>query len=1451
MGQPGDLLIGGFRVLAEIKAGVGAQGTVYKAVCESDDYPACPRGTVVALKTMKPGADGDRQFEKLRLRSAALASLDHPNVVRYLCCFIDQSGFGDMHAVVQEYLDGETLKSRLERCPVGLDVDEGLKVVSGVVSGLAAAVAKGIVHRDIKPGNIFLCSDGGVKLIDFEVAEQTGVTTSVSGKMIGSFDYMAPDFTDPHFSGDEKSDIFSVGAVMHEVFTGRLPYQRFSGSSHKASFAFLDRWARDGSGKFIKGECVIASSVERVLAHAKTVLAKALALNRAHRFGTFVEFAEALGQIRFRDLRNGEMSYRILQQVGKGGFGEVFKTRANGRTFAVKHLIKPEYATRFLREAKIMSQLDDSCFVRFFDFFMLEHSGINEAFLVMDFLPGMPGSSLRDAIRRSAGCGIDRSSVMKAFARYAHGLKVIHARGIYHRDIKPTNLYFPEDRPDTAAIMDLGIARDESGTETTGQVPGTLDYMPPETALGEGRGDAGMDIYALGLCFYEALTGKKGFPRLPSGSAAFAQFFKRAKERTRPTFDDSRVLSFPGLLSLLERMTDPDPARRLSDAGRLEKEILALVDGSYAGDMSDAATGGTTLLSTAGRPAGGDEDTYDEETTGETAFVPQSAVSRAAVKAIDNGLRRLGDGNSGDRRRKAALVSAALLAFAAVIAVVVFWPQISGWLDRFALPSMQGGAAISQSSALVEGEEIGIADLYGDDTVPIAKVDELRDRWLADRKAALSEYEYERVRGLLERSREQRVIRDRLDSERSRLENDVRAVVEAYGKKGIPAGDEMRQKWLADWKSAPKSRIDGAVEQFDAARKARQKYDASKALMPEATKAAELVARSYSENGIKIADREQAAWESEWSAKLTDEDGQKLLGMMAAARHRVLEMIAAAERSNAAKALVDECRALAMMLVPVESRKGRLSEAETKLRQGVEGGIIDADTRDTFLQEVEWYRKLIVFEIENRSDLDLEVGSSALKNGASRVFVFTNSVPAGLSAECRGYEPFAIDAHMDGRKVRLLPEHFAMLKVEVATGNFPDGVGCRIDNVSVKSGVVRLMPGTHICVYFRQDYKNQTIPFRVEPGKPTRLPFPGTWVRSDDWIRRDRDSKRAELAARIERDCAELLADEPVATRAERLAKCGSLLREWTTPDALGEERLRELTQALRRAGDRVIGAVVNSSGRELVLEIAAGSRVIADGERMLVDFQAGAPIYATLSADGCEPIVLPVDFIGRDFTVSPDMLHQAKVKVPMPKLPEGVTCLVDGVVVSGTAEVLPGSHVYTFRRPDYADIQGSFVVVAGEQPEISAPYRWDASESMVSLVKAEAAADVGDWAGARALFEQADVKGEEGLKRKMALGVRMESHKRFVKRIDAATAAYMESRWKDVIRSYADLKLDGYEVTPQDGARLNDAFKGIDDDLEMRGRALVREPDEMGEAKLRADRKWVENMKVLLQFRK
>lgn len=582
-----DKIIGGFRVLAEIQAGSGSQGTVYKAVCDEDKHGLVPVGTIVALKVMPVQDEGQTQWRKLEKRTRELANLNHPSVVKYYGCFSEQGTFNDVHVVVQEFLDGETLKDRLARNPSGLDVDEAIRIARLAIEGLVYTTGAGIVHRDIKPGNIFLCRDGGVKLIDFEIAQQTGgTTTSTAGNIRGSFDYMAPDFTDADFHGDVKSDVFSMGVVFHEMLCGKTPYQRLSGADNRqANFAFLARWSHPssrGSGSPIH----VSSRIRRLLAHTDDVFAKSLAPRREDRYPDFQSLLSDLGKIRFRNLRNGDMTYQMLQFIGKGGFGEVFKARLKqtGQLVAVKHLLKDEYAERFRREAKIMKKLVSPCFVRFVDFFSQDIAGGSESFLVMEFLDGMPGSSLRDAIKRGGGAPLDVKSAFVAFERYARGLHAMHEAGIYHRDIKPSNLYFPPDAPQRAAIMDLGIARDVNGTATHGQVPGTLDYMPPEVVLSDNRGDAGMDVYALGLCFYEALAGKTAYPRLPTGTAGYAAFFGRAKNGVRPSFDSLDSERDKDVLSLIREMTNVDPERRLKDAGAVAEWISHIALGRF-GDI--------------------------------------------------------------------------------------------------------------------------------------------------------------------------------------------------------------------------------------------------------------------------------------------------------------------------------------------------------------------------------------------------------------------------------------------------------------------------------------------------------------------------------------------------------------------------------------------------------------------------------------------------------------------------------------------------------------------------------------------------------------------------------------------------------------------------------------------------------------------------------------------------
>ena len=576
-----NVTIGGFRILAEIHG--GGQGKIVKAVCEAPPFDGIEPGTVVALKVMPVCHDeGGRRWTRLQERTNALSKLSHPGVVKYYGCFREKSAVSEIHVVVMECLEGENLRQRLARFPRGLDTDEALRITEAAIAGLEYAAANGIVHRDVKPSNIFLCADGGVKLIDFELAFLVDGSTespdsTATRKFAGTYDYMAPEFVKGGFGGDERSDVFSMGVVMHEAITGRKPYQR-SASEGRKEIAFTSRWAKlytDGTNPIM-----INLRANRLLANSGEVLAKVLSPLPQDRYQTFAEFHEGLKSIRYRDLKNGDKMYRILQVIGNGGFDEVFKAKElhTNEFVAIKRLLEIAYAERFRREARIMARLHDPHLVRFIDFFFKEAlAGTREAFIVMEYLPGMPGSTLRDAIKSANGPNLPWREIFAAFAHYAHALAILHKNGIVHRNIKPSNLYFPKGRPENAVIMGFAIARDVKGTLTTGPVPGTLDYMPPEVILTDNRGDQGMDIYALGLSLYEALTGTTAYPRLPQGSAAFTAFITRAMNKIQPSFDSPIVTLYPRILALLRDMTNIDPALRIKDAAEVERRIGEII----------------------------------------------------------------------------------------------------------------------------------------------------------------------------------------------------------------------------------------------------------------------------------------------------------------------------------------------------------------------------------------------------------------------------------------------------------------------------------------------------------------------------------------------------------------------------------------------------------------------------------------------------------------------------------------------------------------------------------------------------------------------------------------------------------------------------------------------------------------------------------------------------------
>ncbi len=194
--------------------GVGGMAYVYKAFDK-----VCNR--VVAVKILKDEFMSDAQFRRrFTNESKAITMLSHGNIVDVY----DVSLEGDALYIVMEYIDGITLKEYMEK-KGALSSAEALHFIKQILKGLSHAHERGIVHRDVKPHNIILLKDGTIKITDFGIARLTKFDTqTISDMTIGSVHYISPE----QASGDrtdERSDIYSVGIILYEMLTGKLPFE--------------------------------------------------------------------------------------------------------------------------------------------------------------------------------------------------------------------------------------------------------------------------------------------------------------------------------------------------------------------------------------------------------------------------------------------------------------------------------------------------------------------------------------------------------------------------------------------------------------------------------------------------------------------------------------------------------------------------------------------------------------------------------------------------------------------------------------------------------------------------------------------------------------------------------------------------------------------------------------------------------------------------------------------------------------------------------------------------------------------------------------------------------------------------------------------------------------------------------------------------------------------------
>ena len=263
--------------------------------------------------------------------------------------------------------------------------------------------------------------------------------------------------------------------------------------------------------------------------------------------------------------------YEILQTLGEGGMGAVYKARDRelNRMVALK-VIRPDLAgsqaiiDRFKQELLLATQVTHKNVIRIYD--LSEADGMK--FITMEYVEGQ---DLRGLMQQKGK--LTPEEAVEIMQQTCRALEAAHSAGIIHRDLKPQNIM--RDKTGRILVMDFGLARtlEGDGMTQTGALVGTMDYMSPEQALGKDL-DQRSDLFALGLIFYELLTGKMPY----KADSVVASLLKRTQERAAPVSSHDASIPKP-LSNIVGKCMEPDLKLRYQSSG----EILADLDAWQGG----------------------------------------------------------------------------------------------------------------------------------------------------------------------------------------------------------------------------------------------------------------------------------------------------------------------------------------------------------------------------------------------------------------------------------------------------------------------------------------------------------------------------------------------------------------------------------------------------------------------------------------------------------------------------------------------------------------------------------------------------------------------------------------------------------------------------------------------------------------------------------------------------
>ncbi len=456
--------------------GAGRHGSVIEA------YDRVLQRKVAAKRYPPPQSGMPDIYHRFLREAKKISELNHPNLVNIHGVGEDSQG----RYIIEEIVQGRTLREIFDE-RIRFEPARVIDYATQICEMLAYVHRQGVLHRNLRPENVFILPDDQVKVSDFGLGARITDPSTAEGRVVC---YLSPEVIRSE-KIDLRSDLYSFGIILYEMLLGEPPFP-----ADTATFDHLNV------------PPPFPSKPDRPLPRfLRRILDKCLEKDRGRRYRCAEQI---LDELKASALVPGAViaeRYEIVRELGIGGMGRIYQAldRDLDETVALKVLrtgdAEARHEERFVSEIKMTRRITHPNVVKVFDLGTWKEL----KYITMEFIDGV---NLEQWVRLRSR--VDIPVAVRLVSDIAAGLTSAHALGIIHRDIKPQNILIKDGT--IPKILDFGIARaaEDGHMTTAGFVMGSPKYMSPEQIQAQPL-DARSDIYSLGVVMYFLFTGREPF----------------------------------------------------------------------------------------------------------------------------------------------------------------------------------------------------------------------------------------------------------------------------------------------------------------------------------------------------------------------------------------------------------------------------------------------------------------------------------------------------------------------------------------------------------------------------------------------------------------------------------------------------------------------------------------------------------------------------------------------------------------------------------------------------------------------------------------------------------------------------------------------------------------------------------------------------------------------------